>query len=182
MVSGKRLTITGISQAADAVFTTSATIDTSANNGWAVGKRIYLSGIGGMTALNGRYFTITEVSGATFKVGVDTSAMSAYTSGGYVFERWDGLTIEANDFHRTQAAGVPANAEFKAPIWVFNIQKAFIKNNAATVKAGLSLNTFAVSDFGEIYVGPTTATTVVANAPSALLALQSTNMEIETAA
>ncbi len=52
-------------------------------HGWSNGDRIFLSGIGGMSELEGRYATVAGVTANTFQLqGVDSSGYSAFTSGG----------------------------------------------------------------------------------------------------
>ena len=67
-------TITGITQANPGVVTATA-------HGFSNGDEIYLSGIGGMTEMNGTVQTITNVTTDTFEI-VDTTTYTAYTSGG----------------------------------------------------------------------------------------------------
>jgi len=73
--------ITGITAASPGVIT-------CVGHGFTTGRRVYLASIGGMTELNGRTFTVTVLSADTFTltdmwgVAVDTSAYTAYTSGG----------------------------------------------------------------------------------------------------
>lgn len=67
--------ITAITQGANAQVTAAA-------HGYSNGDVIYLSGIGGMTELNGQKVTIANVTTNTFRIGIDTSAYTAYTSGG----------------------------------------------------------------------------------------------------
>ena len=77
--------ITGISQASPGVLTYSGTNPSA-------GDWVYLSGIGGMTELNGRFAVVTSLntSAKTFQLydlfgaAIDTSAMGAYTSGGTI--------------------------------------------------------------------------------------------------
>lgn len=74
-------TITGITQANPGVVT-------SAGHGFSAGDLVYLSGIGGMTQLNGRTLAVTNVTANTFTlisefgVAVNTTAYGAYTAGG----------------------------------------------------------------------------------------------------
>jgi len=74
-------TITAVSSATQAVFT-------SASHGYSDGRELYVSGIVGTTELNGRYFTISDKTTDTYKLKykdgsyVDTTAMTAYASGG----------------------------------------------------------------------------------------------------
>ena len=72
--------ITNITQANPGVVTTSAP------HGFSNSDEIYISGVGGMTQVNGLVFTIANASGSTFDLGVDTSAYTAYTSGGTAFK------------------------------------------------------------------------------------------------
>lgn len=75
--------ITGITKANPGVFTYTNTNYSLSNGDW-----IYISSIGGMTEFNGLTWIVTGVSGANFSVtdlfgnAVDTSAFTAYTSGG----------------------------------------------------------------------------------------------------
>lgn len=69
-------TLTGITQANPAVFT-------SAAHGLSKGDVVTLAGIVGMTQLNGVTGVVQYVSTNTFVLaGIDSSAMSAYSSGG----------------------------------------------------------------------------------------------------
>lgn len=68
--------ISGITQANPGVVTTSAA------HGYTTGDRIWLSGIGGMTALNNTLVDITVTDPDKFSIGIDTTGMTAYTSGG----------------------------------------------------------------------------------------------------
>jgi hypothetical protein len=68
--------ISAITQANPGVITT--TVDHGLTSGDA-GK---LENISGMTQLNGRRFVATVLSSTTFSIGIDTTAFTAYTSGG----------------------------------------------------------------------------------------------------
>src|SRR5271166_159987 len=73
--------ITGATQANPCVLTVPG-------NNWVIGQKIFVSGVGGMTQLNGRYFSILNISGSAVTIGdlnfdnIDSTAYSAYTSGG----------------------------------------------------------------------------------------------------
>jgi len=75
--SGSAKTITGISKHNTAVVT-------SANHGFSTGDVVYFSGVkGGMTSLNGHYYTITKVDSNSFSInGVNSSSWSSWSSGG----------------------------------------------------------------------------------------------------
>ncbi len=76
------LTITGATAADPVVITTSA------SHGLSDGESVYITGVAGMTQLNGRTFNITSLTATTFSIqnsagaDVDGSAYTAYTSGG----------------------------------------------------------------------------------------------------
>lgn len=76
-------TITGVTQASPGVIT-------SAAHGFSNGDRLYVSGIVGMTQLNGRFFIAAGVTTNTFTLttlfgaAVSTAAYTAYVSGGAV--------------------------------------------------------------------------------------------------
>lgn len=68
--------ITGITQANPAVVT-------SNSHGRSNGDKVYLSGIGGMTELNGVTATVAGVTSNTYQLsGINSSGYGAYTSGG----------------------------------------------------------------------------------------------------
>lgn len=56
---------------------------TTAAHSYANGDEVFISGIAGMTELNGKFFTIANVTGTTFElVGVDGTGYGAWSSGG----------------------------------------------------------------------------------------------------
>ncbi len=76
------LTVTGATAADPVVITTSTA------HGLSTGASVYITGVAGMTQLNGRTFNITSLTATTFSIqnsagaDVDGSAYTAYTSGG----------------------------------------------------------------------------------------------------
>lgn len=77
--SGQTLTgtITGIAQP------TNPCQITSPSHNLSTGAVITISNVGGMTQLNGNYYTVTVINANTFSLnGVDNTAYGAYTSGG----------------------------------------------------------------------------------------------------
>ena len=85
--------ITGATQANPCVITSNA-------HGFANGDEVYISGVGGMTRLNGRRFIVAGVSANNFSltdqvtgVGVNSTAFGAYTSGGTVARIYEIVTI-----------------------------------------------------------------------------------------
>ena len=69
--------ITGVSQANPAVIT-------CPNHNFKTGKQVMLSGIGGMTQLNGQTVTVTVVDLNSFSIGIDSTLYHAYTGAGFV--------------------------------------------------------------------------------------------------
>lgn len=55
---------------------------TAAGHGYSTGDRVFLTGIGGMTQLNGRSANITVVDANNFTIGINTSGYGAYSGGG----------------------------------------------------------------------------------------------------
>lgn len=83
--------ITGITQANPAVVTATA-------HGFVTGNLISISGVGGMTEVNGRSFTITVLDNNSFQLnGEDSSGHTAYTSGGTA-SRQNGATTIGDGF------------------------------------------------------------------------------------
>lgn len=68
--------ITGITQAAQAVITSTTT--------YQAGQQIQISGVSGMTELNGNTYTVVSVTGTTVTINVDSTGFTAYTSGGTI--------------------------------------------------------------------------------------------------
>lgn len=74
--TGDTATITGATQANPVVITATA-------HGYSNGDEVHISGIVGMTELNGLRFTIANSTANTFELsGIDGTAYTAYTSGG----------------------------------------------------------------------------------------------------
>lgn len=69
-------TITGISQAAQAVVTISGT------NPYQVGDWVYISGVVGMTEINGSRYLVTSRTSSTITLAVNSTGFTEYTSGG----------------------------------------------------------------------------------------------------
>jgi hypothetical protein len=73
--ANKTRAITGITQAASAVITVGS-------HTFVVGDSVYISGVVGMTQINGLRGMITAISGTTITVNINSTAFTAYTSGG----------------------------------------------------------------------------------------------------
>lgn len=78
--ANKTASITGITQAASAVLTVGA-------HTFAVGESVHIAGVVGMTQINNQRGQITAVGATTITVNINSSAYTAYTSGGTVNTR-----------------------------------------------------------------------------------------------
>jgi hypothetical protein len=54
----------------------------AAGHGYTNGQKLVLTGIGGMIELNNRLVTVTVVDASNITIGIDSTAFTAYTSGG----------------------------------------------------------------------------------------------------
>lgn len=80
LAANKTRTITGISQASQAVLTIGA-------HSFVVGESVVITGVVGMTQINGLRAVIVAVSGTTITVAINSTAFSAWISGGVVQTR-----------------------------------------------------------------------------------------------
>ena len=89
--------ITGISMANPAVVTATA-------HGFSDGDIIYIVDVGGMIEVNDLTFTVANATTNTFELqGINSSAYTAYTSGGYAFYKYlNGGKIVERKFYRTK--------------------------------------------------------------------------------
>jgi hypothetical protein len=104
-------TITGISQFNPGVITFSA------DPGYATGQRINITGVVGMTQVNGNNYSLTKLTATTYSMytdatlgtTVDTTGFTAYSSGGTAksYPTISGLTSWADQY----ATGVPATMD-----------------------------------------------------------------------
>jgi hypothetical protein len=91
-IVGSTLAVTAITQAANAQITTAI------NHGYAVGQQAELSGVVGMTPLNGVLFTVVAVvDEKNFTINVDSAGYPAYVSGGVLTPNLRNVTVSIND-------------------------------------------------------------------------------------
>lgn len=58
-------------------------VTTSSSHGYSTGDQVFISGVAGMTELNGKFFVITVTGATTFTLdSIDGSGYTAYSSGG----------------------------------------------------------------------------------------------------
>lgn len=143
--------LTGITQAAQGVFT-------SAAHGFANGNDVFLSGIVGMRELNGRTLRVSDQAANTFKLKdfqgnyLDTSALTAYVSGGTaariytVVTPW--LSTDLFDLNYAQSADVLTIVHQNYPI----------KDITRTAHDAWTISDFQVAEgpFKDVNVGATT--------------------------
>jgi len=75
--ANKGQALTGITKAAQAVVTVGS-------HAYAPGEYAYLSGVSGMTEINGKRGLITAVGGSTITVAINSTGFTTYTSGGRI--------------------------------------------------------------------------------------------------
>jgi hypothetical protein len=102
IITNTSTTITGATQANPCVITAAA-------HGLSNGNSVVISGVGGMTELNNRHFTVANVTTDTFELsGVNSSTYTAFTSGGTVKRILEVTTTYAtadlNDLQVAQSA------------------------------------------------------------------------------
>jgi hypothetical protein len=108
-IGGSAATITNITAASPGVFT--------ATNTFSAGQLVTISGVGGMTQLNGNTYVVsaTDLSGSSFKLLfqgslLSTASFTAYTSGGTATPTGTGVAEElsvAGTLTLTTPGGVP---------------------------------------------------------------------------
>lgn len=102
--ANKTGTITNITQAANAVVTSSGHTLTANDT-------VYISSVGGMTQINGSRYTVLSATGATFTLDVTTTGFTAYTTGG----SYNTIPQSFNTSPETGEA-VTAGFEFDVPV------------------------------------------------------------------
>lgn len=80
---------------------TQAVLDVGSSHGFVTGQSVHISGVAGMTQINGQRALITATGATTITVAINSSAFSTYTSGGVVHTRpQSGETVTAGfKFH-----------------------------------------------------------------------------------
>jgi Flp pilus assembly protein TadG len=136
--TGSQFTITGITQANNGVVTTSA------NHGFQTGDVVAITGVSGMTDVNGRSYVITRNSNTTFSLNIRTSNYSSFRSGG--------TPRVAKCLYSDCRVTVTANSHGYAnddPIYVDNVSGMTGLNNAGYFVANATTNSLSlVGSFG----------------------------------
>jgi len=113
---GPNRTITAITKANPAVVT-------AGSHAFANGDRVFISGVSGMTEVNGKTYTVANVTGTTFELeGIDSTGFTTYTSGGNatkILSDWIWLKITGYTSPTVVTAAIQDDASFTATS-VFN--------------------------------------------------------------
>ena len=111
-ISVRSIGVTGATRANPCVITTNGA------HVFEVGDVVSFSGVGGMTQLNGNSYDVTAVTATTVTISVNSTAFTAYTSGGtiaYAQTRWGTLPVGAKI--RLSASWGEFQAEHVGSIW-----------------------------------------------------------------
>ena len=96
---GEQVLETGTDKAISAITRANPPVVTTATHSYTTGQEVYLSGIVGMTQLNGRNFKITVLSSTTFSLqnlagtNIDASAYTAWSSAGTSYRVYTMTTV-----------------------------------------------------------------------------------------
>ena len=139
-------TITGITQANPGVVTVSA-------HGMATGARVYIENVVGMTQINGETYTITSLTANTFSIGEDTTAYSAYTSGGVAMGAG---TVKDCTSNATVVISRECYNTYQSPLVASNrglIDNCVTNSSAVTTAPGGYAPTPVVADYAAGWTG-----------------------------
>jgi uncharacterized protein (TIGR02217 family) len=125
-------TITGITQANPGNVT-------AVGHGFSTGDVIKITGVVGMTQVNNLYFTITVTGTDNFTIGVNTSAYTAYSSGGSAIKY--GIT-QTNPVRVNSDAHGFTNGQV---VWIDNAAGMTEVNDLAFTVSNASTNYFELS-------------------------------------
>jgi hypothetical protein len=92
---GSQLSVSGISNANPGVVTTNL------SHGLTTGNVITLSGVAGMTGINGVPLTVTVLTPTTFSIGINTTSSGSYVSGGAISPNPRNIAVSINDYPDT---------------------------------------------------------------------------------
>lgn len=91
-LTGSVLSISGITNANPGVVTTTL------NHGYTTGQVITITGVVGMSGVNGTPLTITVITDTTFSIGINTTSSGAYVSGGVCSPNLRNISVNINDY------------------------------------------------------------------------------------
>lgn len=151
---GSTLSVLGLTQANPGVVTTSL------NHGFTTGQVINIAGIVGPTSLNNTPLTITVLTQTTFSIGVNTTSLPAWASGGVITPNLRNEVVSINNFPDVyvipfvlppqQTVGVIATWNTDSPNFisaasVSNLAKAPLAAYINTIVVGQPINLIQMS-------------------------------------
>jgi hypothetical protein len=95
ILTGSVLGVAGITNANPGVVTTTL------NHGYVTGQVITVTGVVGMSGINGTPLTITVIDEKTFSIGIDTTGSGTYTSGGVITPNFRNVSANLYDYPDT---------------------------------------------------------------------------------
>ncbi|UGC97734.1 baseplate J like family protein [Pantoea phage PdC23] len=144
-LSASSLNVTGITNANPGVVTTDLT------HGFSTGQVISITGVQGMTGINGVSLTITVIDAHSFSIGINTTSSGAWTGGGVVTPNLRNSVVSINDWPDTYS--VPLVQPFQQLITI-NFDWATQNVNYLSDQTLLSLVQNPVIDYvNGIYAG-----------------------------
>ena len=125
---GSTLQVTGITNANPGVMTTNL------NHGYTTGQVINVTGVVGMSGINGVPLTITVITENSFSLGINTTSSGTYTSGGVVTPNLRNVSVNIYDYPDTYAipfVNPPQETVAMAVVWNTSSPN-FVSNSAVT--------------------------------------------------
>ena len=161
---GSTTTVTNVTVANPGVVTTYI------DHGFITGQsNVYISGVNGMSGVNGGPYTVTVISPTQFSFGVDTSSSGAYTGGGVVTPNTRNISVNINSYPDTYTVpfvNPPAQNVYIQLSWnsispnyvsatsVAQLGNAAILAYINSIPVGAPINLFALqTDFIESVLG-----------------------------
>lgn len=129
-LTGSVLEVTDITAANPGVVTTNL------NHGYSTGQVIEMTGIVGPTTLNGVNLTIMVITETTFSIGVDTTSLPAYVSGGVVTPNLRNQLVSIIDYPDAYNIPfvIPPQQQVQLTV-VYNTTESNFVSQAAVVQA-----------------------------------------------
>ncbi len=103
--------ITGATNANPCVLTCTST--------FSVGQIVTISGVGGMTQLNGNSYKVTAVTGTTVSINVDSTSFGAYTAGGTASSIWNVINYLTGVINVTFPVNIPTGNNINVQVFFF---------------------------------------------------------------
>lgn len=94
-LAGSVISVVGITNANPGVVTTDL------NHGYATGQVVTITGVVGMSGINGTPLTITVLTEKTFSIGINTTSSGTWTSGGVLSPNFRNVSVSINSYPDT---------------------------------------------------------------------------------